>query len=66
MLAVNKIDLVEFDRTPSIERIVAAYDEAFAGHYGFASRVAIPISARFGDNVSFQSERTPWYHGDRR
>ncbi|MBN9020145.1 MAG: sulfate adenylyltransferase subunit CysN [Rhizobiales bacterium] len=61
VLAINKIDLVEFDRTV-YERIVAAFDED-AGHYGFASRVAIPLSARFGDNVSFQSERMPWYRG---
>lgn len=32
------------------EAIVAAFD-ADAGHYGFASRVAIPMSARYGDNV---------------
>ncbi|MCX5480948.1 sulfate adenylyltransferase subunit CysN [Kaistia geumhonensis] len=61
VLAINKIDLVGFDRSV-YDAIVAAFD-ADAGNYTFSSRVAIPISARFGDNVSSQSPAMPWYRG---
>jgi bifunctional enzyme CysN/CysC len=61
VLAVNKIDLVDFDRAV-FERIEAAY-RAFAAGFGFASLVAIPLSGRFGDNVTDASPRTPWYGG---
>ncbi|WFP62227.1 sulfate adenylyltransferase subunit CysN [Mesorhizobium sp. WSM4904] len=61
VLAVNKIDLVGFDETV-FDRIVADYGE-FARGLGFASVVPIPMSARFGDNVTSRSERTPWYSG---
>jgi bifunctional enzyme CysN/CysC len=61
VLAINKIDLVGFD--PLVyERIVADYT-AFAAALGFASVVAIPISARHGDNVTRTSAKTPWYSG---
>ncbi|MCX5513564.1 adenylyl-sulfate kinase [Kaistia algarum] len=61
VLAINKFDLVGYDLA-IYERIIAEFD-ADAGHYGFASRVAIPLSARFGDNVSFHSDAMPWYRG---
>jgi bifunctional enzyme CysN/CysC len=61
VLAVNKIDLVGFDRDV-FERIVADYAQ-FAENLGFASIVHIPMSARFGDNVSRRSEKTGWYAG---
>src|SRR5277367_1384274 len=61
VLAVNKIDLVEFDRK-TFDDIVAAFRE-FAEPLGFKSVAAIPISARYGDNVSAASARTPWYRG---
>ncbi|TGT61400.1 sulfate adenylyltransferase subunit CysN [Mesorhizobium sp. M00.F.Ca.ET.170.01.1.1] len=61
VLAVNKIDLVGFDET-LFDRIVADYGE-FAKGLGFASIVPIPMSARYGDNVTNRSERTPWYSG---
>jgi bifunctional enzyme CysN/CysC len=61
VLAVNKIDLVEFDRTV-FDRIVAEF-KAFAVELGFKDVKAIPMSARFGDNISSRSERTPWYTG---
>lgn len=61
VLAVNKIDLVGFDE----ERFNAIVTEymAFAGRLGFASVVAIPLSARFGDNIAVRSASTPWYEG---
>ncbi|WEX07792.1 sulfate adenylyltransferase subunit CysN [Chelativorans sp. AA-79] len=61
VLAVNKIDLVDFDEEV-FARIVADY-ESFAKDLGFASVVPIPMSARDGDNVTRASERTPWYAG---
>ncbi|TPO12373.1 sulfate adenylyltransferase subunit CysN [Mesorhizobium sp. B1-1-5] len=61
VLAVNKIDLVGFDKIV-FDRIVADYGE-FAKELGFMSVAPIPMSARFGDNVSSRSERTPWYSG---
>ncbi|MEW6630019.1 MAG: sulfate adenylyltransferase subunit CysN [Pseudomonadota bacterium] len=61
VLAVNKIDLVGFDKAV-FDQIVADYSE-FAQSLGFASIVPIPMSARFGDNVTSRSERTPWYSG---
>jgi bifunctional enzyme CysN/CysC len=61
ILAVNKIDLVDFDRA-TFERIVEEY-EAFAGNLGFRTVTAIPLSARHGDNVTRPSERTAWYTG---
>ncbi|WP_407158748.1 sulfate adenylyltransferase subunit CysN [Bradyrhizobium sp. STM 3557] len=61
VLAINKIDLVGFDPL-TYERIVADYT-AFAAPLGFASVVAIPISARHGDNVTRSSANTPWYSG---
>ena len=61
VLAVNKIDLMGFDEDV-FDRIVADY-RAFAGPLGFDELVAIPMSARYGDNVSSRSARTPWYSG---
>ncbi|WP_296599596.1 sulfate adenylyltransferase subunit CysN [Phenylobacterium sp.] len=61
VLAVNKIDLVGFDKDV-FDQIVADYGE-FARELGFASIVPIPMSARFGDNVTSRSDRTPWYSG---
>ncbi|MBZ9883151.1 sulfate adenylyltransferase subunit CysN [Mesorhizobium sp. CA10] len=61
VLAVNKIDLVGFDKTV-FDRIVADYGE-FAKELGFMSVAPIPMSARFGDNVTSRSERTSWYSG---
>ena len=61
VLAVNKMDLAGYERTV-FDGIVAAF-ASFAGELGFRSIVAIPLSARFGDNVSSPSKNTPWYAG---
>jgi len=61
ILAVNKMDLINFSREV-FEQISAAYSE-FAARLNFTSIVPIPISARFGDNVVKRSERTSWYLG---
>jgi len=57
-LAVNKMDLVEFDR--------AIFDEIcreFEGIQGNARVHAIPMSALNGDNVITRSDNTPWFEG---
>src|SRR6516162_2259729 len=59
VVAVNKIDLVNFSKE-TFDRIVAEYT-SFASELGFKSIVPIPISARFGDNVTSISHNTPWY-----
>jgi bifunctional enzyme CysN/CysC len=61
VLAVNKIDLVEYSEV-RFREISAAF-ESFAVPLAFHSVVAVPLSARLGDNVVFKSERTPWYKG---
>jgi bifunctional enzyme CysN/CysC len=61
VLAINKIDLVDFDEK-TYRDIVASFLE-FAKPLGFRSIEPIPISARFGDNVSSRSPRTPWFNG---
>ncbi|MDE2135356.1 MAG: sulfate adenylyltransferase subunit CysN [Alphaproteobacteria bacterium] len=61
VLAVNKIDLVGFSQEV-FDRISAEFSN-FAAHLGFLSRFAIPISARFGDNVTSKSAKMPWYGG---
>ena len=61
VLAVNKMDLVKFDRVV-FDKIAVGFGE-FAATLGFKHIKAIPISARYGDNVSSRSKRTPWYSG---
>ena len=58
VIAVNKMDLVDFDRGV-FERI----RDAFEGLLDGARFHAIPISALQGDNVISASERTPWFEG---
>ncbi len=61
VLAVNKLDLVGFDEAV-FDRIAADFRH-FAADLGFASVLAIPLSARYGDNLIARSDRTPWYDG---
>ncbi len=61
LLAVNKMDLVGFDRDRFTE-IEAGY-RAFAGKLELTNVTAIPISALAGDNLVARSLQTPWYDG---
>ncbi|EGF93597.1 enzyme nodQ [Asticcacaulis biprosthecium C19] len=61
VLAVNKIDLVGYDQAV-FDRIVADY-KAFSAGFGFETLQAIPLSARYGDNVLEASQSMPWYDG---
>jgi sulfate adenylyltransferase subunit 1 len=63
VLAVNKIDLVDYD-----ESTFALIAKEFVAHasalgYGEGDLLAIPVSALVGDNVVDHSARTPWYAG---
>lgn len=61
VLAINKVDLVDYSQE-RFDEIRAEY-ERFAASFDFDSLVAIPMSARFGDNVSTKSDNTLWYDG---
>jgi bifunctional enzyme CysN/CysC len=61
VLAVNKMDLVEFSQV-RFDEIVADY-MARAQTAGFETIEPIPMSARFGDNVTRRSEHTLWHTG---
>jgi len=61
VLAVNKIDLVDFSQDV-FDEIVGDFLD-FAAPLEFASVVPIPISARFGDNVIANSANMPWFTG---
>ncbi|HEX3647995.1 MAG TPA: GTP-binding protein, partial [Pseudonocardiaceae bacterium] len=63
VLAVNKIDLVDYDE--SVFKLIAKEFVAHASAlgYGEGDLLAIPVSALVGDNVVDHSERTPWYSG---
>jgi bifunctional enzyme CysN/CysC len=61
VLAVNKMDLVAFEQR-RFEAITADFLN-FAAGPGSLVVDAIPLSARFGDNVTEPSTRTPWYRG---
>ena len=61
VLAVNKMDLVDFDQ--GIFDEIATTFSSFASGLGNLSIRAIPVSARFGDNISARSVRMAWYRG---
>ena len=58
ILAVNKMDLVGFDR-----KVFDAISHEFSRLVHDADIHAIPISALEGDNVIESSPRTPWFDG---
>ena len=61
VVAVNKMDLVDYDQTV-YDRIVAAY-RTFAEQLGLKDIRPIPLSALAGDNVVKKSEKLAWYQG---
>jgi bifunctional enzyme CysN/CysC len=61
VLAVNKMDLVGWDRSV-FDRIVEDYS-AFADRIGLTGFTPIPISGLGGDNMASRSEASPWYDG---
>ncbi|MBR7801251.1 sulfate adenylyltransferase subunit 1 [Undibacterium fentianense] len=61
IVAVNKMDLVNYDQTV-YERIVAVY-QSFAAQLGLRDVHPIPLSALAGDNVVTNSDNLAWYQG---
>jgi bifunctional enzyme CysN/CysC len=61
VLAVNKMDLVEYERG-AFEDIVSDYRD-FGRDIGLEDFVAIPLSGLKGDNIIAQSDAMPWYDG---
>ena len=61
VLAVNKMDLVDYDQG-AFDAICADY-RAFAGQIGIEEWAAIPVSGLNGDNIMSRSEATGWYSG---
>jgi sulfate adenylyltransferase subunit 1 len=60
-LAVNKMDLVDFDE-PTFRRIESEFAAA-ASSLGVPDVVSVPVSALHGDNVATRSRHTAWYSG---
>jgi bifunctional enzyme CysN/CysC len=63
VLAVNKMDLIGFDR----EKYNAICDDfrSFAAEIGIGDDfTCIPISGLAGDNITTKSANTPWYGGE--
>ena len=58
VLAVNKMDLMEFDRS-----VFESIREDFTRLVPAEATHAIPLSALDGDNVIGPSARTPWFEG---
>jgi len=61
VLAINKMDLVDYSREV-FDTIVQDYRE-FAAQINLHNIVAIPVSGLRGDNITEQSQLTPWYRG---
>jgi sulfate adenylyltransferase subunit 1 len=61
IVAVNKMDLINYDQT-TYDRIIGAYQQ-FAKQLGLKVIHAIPLSALTGDNVVTPSDNMPWYQG---
>ncbi|HZR36407.1 MAG TPA: sulfate adenylyltransferase subunit CysN [Nevskia sp.] len=61
VLAVNKMDLIGYDRA-RYEAIVEDY-RAFAASIGIGAFTPLPISGFKGDNITALSANTPWYRG---
>jgi bifunctional enzyme CysN/CysC len=61
VLAVNKIDLVGFDRAGFDE--ICESSRTFVRELNFTQIACVPVCARERDNLSVRSARTPWYAG---
>ncbi len=61
IVAVNKMDLVDFDAVRFKE--ISDEAQAFLRSLGVKNAQVIPVSALRGDNVVTRSEAMPWYKG---
>lgn len=62
VVAVNKMDLVDFDQ--SVFNEIDVSFRAFAEKLRFDDIMTIPVSALDGDNVTTKSIKTRWYKGE--
>ena len=62
VVAINKMDLVDFDQA-TFNEIKNAYSQ-LADELNIENTYYIPMSALDGDNVVDRSEKTPWYKGE--
>lgn len=69
VLAVNKMDLINYDKATYDSIVVSYYDfiKELKIHFGTQSKelniVPIPVSALVGDNITTHSDRMEWYRG---
>jgi sulfate adenylyltransferase subunit 1 len=61
VLAVNKIDLVDYDE--AVYTGIAEEVHELADRLGIGDLAAIPVSALYGDNIVTRSAATSWYQG---
>jgi bifunctional enzyme CysN/CysC len=61
VMAVNKMDLVEWDEIV-FSQIIEEF-QPLVSALEFATFQAIPVSALYGDNITERSSATPWYTG---
>ena len=61
VLAVNKMDLVDYDQA-TFQKIEVDY-RAFAAQIGLSDITAIPVSALKGDGILARGETMAWYTG---
>lgn len=61
VLAVNKMDLIRYDRHRFNE--IKKEFLSFTADYGLESIEVIPVSATEGDNITKKSSNTSWYEG---
>ena len=61
VLAVNKMDLVDFDE--NVFNTISDQYLELATRLGIDDVTCFPISAKMGDNVVEKSENAPWYKG---
>jgi sulfate adenylyltransferase subunit 1 len=61
VVAINKIDLVDYSEE-KFNEIVRAFKEATTS-LNLKDVTFIPVSAAYGDNVTSNSDKMPWYKG---
>lgn len=61
VVAVNKMDLVDFDQ--GVFNAIDVDFRAFASQLSFQDIMTIPVSALDGDNVTTRSDKADWYKG---
>jgi len=62
VVLVNKMDLVNYDQKV-FENIQKEYGD-FLENVGVSAKAFVPMSARYGVNITEKSPEVPWYKGD--